>query len=108
MGVFFTTTMGPTLFTVAEPAVDGNATIVPQFDNSASLTFTKASLMKLMGESGITVKETGKENPKMATCDFPTAGPITGAPTCKVSFSLITMYCSCDNFPRTTAADVFM
>jgi len=106
--VLFKTTMGPTLFTVTEPAVDGTTTILPQFDDSASLTFAKESVRSMVTLGSITVKETGKENPKTAACDFPMAGPITGVPTCTVSFSLITMHCSCDNFPRTEASLVFL
>jgi hypothetical protein len=104
--VIFTTTMNPTLFAVSEPAIDGSRTIVPQFDHSASLNFTKTSVMKMIVNGSITVKETGKPNPKTATCNFPTAGPITGAPTCRVFFMQITMGCTCDNFPRTAVNTV--
>jgi len=107
MKVIFRTTMGPTVFTVHEAAMDGSRTIVPAGDYSASLTFDTDIMKKLMAEErGITVKETGKENPKFATCEFMTAGPITGAPTCQVSFSMINMYCECSNFPRAAAAVV--
>lgn len=106
--VFFKTTMGPTVFTVARPATDKSTTIVPQYDDSASLVFAKEDVMTMMTSAGITVKETGVPHPKGATCTFPTAGPITGSPTCAVSFSLITMYCSCNNFPRSAANNSYV
>jgi len=105
--VFFKTTMGPTVFSVTEAAMDGSHTIVPAYDSSASLTFDSDSVTRMMAkESGITVKETGKENPKGATCEFMTAGPITGDPTCNVMFSQINMYCKCQNFPRAASVVV--
>merc|ERR1712187_340401 len=101
MKVFFKTSMGPTVFTVNEAAMDGRQTIVPAMDDSAFLIFDNDSVTKMMAaESGISVKETGKENPKGATCEFMTAGPITGAPTCKVLFSMINVHCEGENFPR--------
>jgi len=99
--VIFKTTMGPTVFTVSEAAMDGRQTIVPAMDDSAFLTFDNDSVTKMMAaESGITVRETGKKNPKGATCGYMTAGPITGALTCKVFFSMINVHCECENFPR--------
>merc|ERR1712023_475552 len=98
--VFFTTTMGPTVFTVTEPALDGSVSIVPAGDHSSALTFEKKSVMSMMSSAGITVKETGVPHPKGATCEFKTAGPIEGEPECKVFFSLVTIHCECLNFPR--------
>jgi len=104
--IFFRTTMGPTVFTVAQPDVHGITTIVPQLDYSASLTFTQESVTKMIATTGITVKETSTDHPKKATCDFSTAGPITGPPFCTVMFSRISMYCECINFPRAVEAEV--
>ena len=94
--ILFKNHMGPTVFTVTEPALDGSVSIVPD----ATLSFSKEGVMKMLTSSGITVKETGKENPKSTTCRFLTAGPITGMPQCDITFGLISMDCSCQNFPR--------
>merc|ERR1712110_665604 len=46
--VFFTTSMGPTVFTVTEPAIDGVTTIAPKWDGSSNLTFSRESVLSMM------------------------------------------------------------